>query len=306
MRAHVRATASAATRGGRRGSSASSLDLGDDPRERPFGERDRSAACAEGASREHDVDTGRFILAVPCRREGIRRNTSRAGRVAPGRPKPRCDAPRPDNAEECSGSSMRRGMLAARTVSCPPGGTSAASQSAAAMAAGRIIEACKPRPHASRGSIAVHRPPGVRSAYRVPAPGADVEQIAGRERRPADERRNAGRRNRRCRYRRIKLERIDRRARAGEVARGLGLGGRRGQDQSTRARRNLRQRSRHRELSPLAPYRLRGRWPVRVYIRTPRPMRPRVTTAGGRSPGSRVLAVDHLPKNTRSQWHLWS
>jgi hypothetical protein len=41
----------------------------------------------------------------------------------------------------------------------------------------------------------------------------------------------------------------------------------------------------------------RGASPVGVYTRTPRPMRSRVTTAGGRSPGSRVSAFDHLPRN---------
>src|SRR5882757_5338888 len=33
------------------------------------------------------------------------------------------------------------------------------------------------------------------------------------------------------------------------------------------------------------------------YIRTPRPMRSRVTAAGGRSPGSRVAALDRLPRH---------
>ena len=36
--------------------------------------------------------------------------------------------------------------------------------------------------------------------------------------------------------------------------------------------------------------------------RTPRPTRSRVTTAGGRSPGSRVAAFGRLPR-IRSQWH---
>ena len=33
------------------------------------------------------------------------------------------------------------------------------------------------------------------------------------------------------------------------------------------------------------------------YIRTPRPMRSRVTATGGRSPGLRVVALDHLPRH---------
>ena len=36
------------------------------------------------------------------------------------------------------------------------------------------------------------------------------------------------------------------------------------------------------------------------HIRTPRPMRSRVTAASGRSPGSRVLAFDHLPRRPES------
>jgi len=35
-------------------------------------------------------------------------------------------------------------------------------------------------------------------------------------------------------------------------------------------------------------------------------MRSRVTTTGGRFPGSRVVAFDHLPRDNRPQWLLWS
>jgi len=39
------------------------------------------------------------------------------------------------------------------------------------------------------------------------------------------------------------------------------------------------------------------------HVRTPRPTPTRVTVAGGRSPGSRVAASVHLPRNKiRSQW----
>jgi len=39
------------------------------------------------------------------------------------------------------------------------------------------------------------------------------------------------------------------------------------------------------------------------HVRTPRPTPTRVTVTGGRSPGSRVIAFVHLPRNkTRSQW----
>jgi len=40
-----------------------------------------------------------------------------------------------------------------------------------------------------------------------------------------------------------------------------------------------------------------GRARATFYIRTPRPTRSRVTAASGRSPGLRVIAFDHLPRN---------
>jgi hypothetical protein len=44
--------------------------------------------------------------------------------------------------------------------------------------------------------------------------------------------------------------------------------------------------------------------PVRPHQDTP-PAAPARDSCGGRSPGSRVTAVDHLPRNTQSsQWHL--
>src|SRR5438477_792703 len=36
---------------------------------------------------------------------------------------------------------------------------------------------------------------------------------------------------------------------------------------------------------------------------TPRPTSSRVTTAGGRSPGSRVVTLRRLPRTENSQWH---
>ena len=58
--------------------------------------------------------------------------------------------------------------------------------------------------------------------------------------------------------------------------------------------------TRHRELPPLAPHRF-AVWCNRSgNIRTPRLLRPRVTSCGGRSPGSRVIAVDHLPRSTQA------
>src|SRR3954463_10717335 len=64
--------------------------------------------------------------------------------------------------------------------------------------------------------------------------------------------------------------------------------------------------TRHRELPPLAPNRFAVWCDRSGNIRTPRLLRPRVTS-GGRSPGSRVIAADHLPENKcRSQWLFWS
>jgi hypothetical protein len=61
-----------------------------------------------------------------------------------------------------------------------------------------------------------------------------------------------------------------------------------------------RQRFRHRELPPFRPYRCAARCDRSGHIRTPRLLRPRVTSCGGRSPGSRVIAVDHLPRSTQA------
>ena len=41
------------------------------------------------------------------------------------------------------------------------------------------------------------------------------------------------------------------------------------------------------------------------HLGTPRPMRSRVTTTGGRFPGSRVVAFDRLPRDNHPQWLLW-
>ena len=61
---------------------------------------------------------------------------------------------------------------------------------------------------------------------------------------------------------------------------------------------------RHRELRPpCLP--LLGT-PAGHHLGTPRPMRSRVTTTDGRFPGSRVVAFDHLPRDNRPQWLLWS
>jgi hypothetical protein len=60
---------------------------------------------------------------------------------------------------------------------------------------------------------------------------------------------------------------------------------------------------RHRELRP--PYTPHLGMPTGRHLGTPRPMRSRVTTTGGRFPGSRVIAFDHLPRDNRPQWLLW-
>jgi hypothetical protein len=73
-----------------------------------------------------------------------------------------------------------------------PAGRDVGRIPAAGDGAGRIIEACKPRAHASRGLD--RGPSTARRPQRIselPAPGADVEQIAGRTDALADERCNA-------------------------------------------------------------------------------------------------------------------
>jgi hypothetical protein len=64
------------------------------------------------------------------------------------------------------------------------------------------------------------------------------------------------------------------------------------------------------------PLRHRDHWQLRLarqntsdgrHVRTPRPTPTRVTVAGGRCPGSRVIASVHLPrKTTVSQWRKWT
>ena len=61
---------------------------------------------------------------------------------------------------------------------------------------------------------------------------------------------------------------------------------------------------RHRDLRPPCTPHLGT--PAGHHLGTPRPMRSRVTTTGGRFPGSRVVAFDHLPRDNRPQWLLWS
>jgi len=53
---------------------------------------------------------------------------------------------------------------------------------------------------------------------------------------------------------------------------------------------------RHRELRPPCSPHLGT--PAGHHLGTPRPMRSRVTTTGGRFPGSRVVTFDHLPRET--------
>ena len=61
---------------------------------------------------------------------------------------------------------------------------------------------------------------------------------------------------------------------------------------------------RHRELRPPCSPHLGT--PAGHHLGTPRPMRSRVTTTGGRFPGSRVVTFNHLPRDNRPQWLLWS
>src|SRR5260221_12372065 len=44
--------------------------------------------------------------------------------------------------------------------------------------------------------------------------------------------------------------------------------------------------------------------PGEANVCTPRPTSSRVTTADGRSPGSRVVTVRRLPRTEISQWHM--
>ena len=143
---------------------------------------------------------------------------------------------------------------------------------------------------------------------QLPAAGADIEQIAGLPEALTDKRRHARDIVGAVDPCRVELDRINRLRR---------------RDVLRRARRNPRPRSicvttkgnghddtRGNNSSPrtaaVGPSPLRGLVPpVRQHQDTP-PAAPARDSCGGRSPGSRVLAADHLPKNTRSQWHLWS
>ena len=71
----------------------------------------------------------------------------------------------------------------------------------------------------------------------------------------------------------------------------------------TQNRNSRRTWTRHRELGPSCIPHLG--MPTGHHLGTPRPMRSRVTTTGGRFPGSRVVAFDHLPRDNRPQWFFW-
>src|SRR5437660_8470946 len=58
--------------------------------------------------------------------------------------------------------------------------------------------------------------------------------------------------------------------------------------------------ARHSEPSPTA---LLKAGLVEANVCTPRPTSSRVTTADGRSPGSRVVTLRRLPRTENSQWH---
>ena len=213
------------------------------------------------------------------RPEGSRRSKGRAARLAPARPRSRCAVPRRDNAGGMHSAPAAAGIVAARTVSCPPAATSATSQPLAMARGGSSKRASRVRMRAE-GSIAVHRQPGVRSAgpsWPPPAPTSSRSPVSPT---PGGRAVQRAPRSRRCRYR-LHRTRADRSVR---MRRRRRPGSRdwaadRGQDQSRRARRYLRQRSRHRELPPLAPYRFTVRCDRSGNIRTPRPMRSRVTAA---------------------------
>ena len=244
-------------------------------------------------------------------REGIRRNTYRAGRVAPARPRSRCDAPRPGNAGGMhSALATAPAILAARTVSCPPMRTSAASQPLAMMRGGSSKRASRAR-MCAEGSIAVQRRFDARSACPScppPAPTSSRSPVCPHA--LTDKRRHArdivGAVDRRG----VELDGIDRSATPRRFC--VALGAIAGPDRSASLPKGTdttipAATTRHRELPPSGPSPLRGSvQPVRQHQDTP-PAAPARDFRGGRSPGSRVIAADHLPGNTRrSQWHLWS
>jgi hypothetical protein len=74
-------------------------------------------------------------------------------------------------------------------------------------------------------------------------------------------------------------------------------------DQGKPRRRLAANVDRHRELRP--PCASQFGTPAGHHLGTPRPMRSRVTTTGGRFPGSRVVAFDRLPRDNRPQWLFW-
>ena len=260
-------------------------EIGHDAGERPVGEGDGVRPRRRREPAQHDVDAGRLVLAVPFGRQAAREAEAARSGMRRHDPDDRA-APRRGSARGRSRVDRRRPAWS-RPGPCRAGpGRRPPTSPACSDEARRIGQSREARAH-GRGGL--DGGPGQRRIAQrraeLAAARADIEQ-------PADIGHGAGapaapraRHSPTCRWPRH-------RARA-DRCRAVG---RQEHEETTRQTRGERQ---HVTANCSRPSRAAGcgrQRPV-FYIRTPRPMRSRVTAAGGRSPGSRVFAFDHLPRN---------
>ena len=264
------------------------VEIGNDAGECPVGERDVSWHRRWRQATQNDIDPGRFVFAVPF--EG-----KAAGKAQPTRPCVRRHDPddRPPGPTPAA-RQERLGFIHGRGHGRRQHGIVAFGRHAGFMPASRhklwrVIERGKSQSHAGRR---LDRSPSAgRIAQRVPelaTARTDIEEIADRGHMPAYQRSDLGNVIRGVDRRGVKRQRIDLAPLPGGIRR------RKRQEENS-------QRPSHvtANCSQRTPCRWTRMESGGVYIRTPRPMRSRVTTAGGRSPDSRVNAYDHLPRNQK-------
>lgn len=265
------------------------VEVGNDAGECPVGERNMPWHRRRRQAAKDDIDAGRFIFAMPFEGKAAGKAQSPRPGVRRHDPDDRPPGPTPAARQECLGFIHGRGH-GCRQYGVVAFGGHAGFMPARRHKLRRMIERGKPQPHAGRRLD--RRPSTLRFAQRVPelaATSADIEQIADHGHTAADQRRHLGNVVRGVDRRGVKRQRIDLTPLPGGIMR------KKRQEENS-------QRPSH--VTANCSQQTPCRWPRMesggVYIRTPRPMRSRVTTAGGRSPGSRVNAFDHLPRNPKA------
>ena len=191
--------------------------------------------------------------------EGSPRSTSRAGHAVPARPTRRRRASRRGSfGRNAPGACRGAAILAARTVSCAPAGTSAASHPSTRMRGGYCRRASRAR-MVAEGSIAVQPRLGTRKALPSCPPPAPTSSRSPISPTLAGRAAPRARRSRRCRWlrRRARSDRWSRTRRRTALPRPTqrSAWADRGCDQEGRTRRRSAATIRHRELPPFRPCR---------------------------------------------------